>query len=511
MGKFVNREEELAQIDEAIEILQGDQQPLRTPIIEFCGIDGIGKTTLLQQVEEKCRTKQVLYERKNIGEITAQHLSVSVQKLLAKSKPVIMILDSFDAVSGKEAGDLEIELRNLIFSNEKICIVLASKRVHHLGKTRSIARKMKINLLKPLNRESCFSYLDIVGQGIAPDIRELIYDWTQGYPLAMDIMIEAMLENQMDLYAPKDQKKLIKIITDKVINQTLLVSLQSNPTRLLSFQKLLSVLSFPRSFNLFIMKNLITEYVPEYALKSSIAYITLPEEINRVVNVVSWDANRSGYYIDTSVRHLFLLKTRIENPEFYIAVNKFLMKMDKEFVISVPEPDNIHYLCEYLYHFAQIEAIGRNSEVLLDDLEKMVKKDSADQILCFYIEFWEDEDLRNALGDDEKKVMTFIRKSFIELYKKLPDGVERFRYLLSFLSRTPSGVLPDTASSALTTENHFLILEPAIRQIMEEENSEVYAKFYDALSEDHTLQEVLGQDFERVMLLFADSSLGEDR
>ena len=48
MNDFVNRETELALIDEAVEALLDKQRLLRTPIIEFYGVKGIGKTTLLE-------------------------------------------------------------------------------------------------------------------------------------------------------------------------------------------------------------------------------------------------------------------------------------------------------------------------------------------------------------------------------------------------------------------------------------------------------------------------------
>ncbi len=57
---FVNREKELRQISEAVETLQDEQRLLRTPIIEFSGVQGIGKTTLLDQVKVICDNKSLL-------------------------------------------------------------------------------------------------------------------------------------------------------------------------------------------------------------------------------------------------------------------------------------------------------------------------------------------------------------------------------------------------------------------------------------------------------------------
>jgi hypothetical protein len=509
MGTFVNREKELAQIDETIEALQGDHYPLQTPIIEFCGVDGIGKTTLLRQIEERCRAKKVICEKKDIRDISAEDLLESARKLLSQKEPVVIILDSFDTTSEKGLGQFELKLRDLIFASNKICIVLASKSAQRFDNTRSIARKLKIYPLKPLDRENSFFYLNDVGQHLSPELREMIYEWTQGYPLAMDIMVDAFLKKPIDVNNLQDKKDMITTIVDSVINDKLLSSIKLDPVKLAYFQDLLNVLSFPRSFNLVIMQNLIERFAPIHALKSSLAYITLPNKINQVADIISWEMQRSGYSIDASMRNIFLLKSKIEDPDLYISIHMYLMERNKQFAIEVPGEDRIRYLREFLYHFAKSGTIASRPEALEEELEVLVEKDPSDQFLRFYEEFWQDEDLRDALGLNAKKVITFIRKRFIELYKNIPEGIERFNYLLSFLSHTLPKVLPATSFSISTPERPFLILGPAIRQIIEEEDSAVYVKFYDVLSQDQTLKESLGQDFERILSLFTDSLSGD--
>ncbi len=510
MRKFVNREAELSLIDDAVRMLQDGQFLPGNAIVEFCGIHGIGKTTLLQQIEETCHTRQVLCERRDIGEISAQFLAESVQKLLAQEKPVVVILDSFDTGRGKELGEFELKLRDLIFQYNNLFIVLASKSAYRFDNTRSIAGELRIYPLKPLSREDSLSYLDDIGQEIPLDVRELIYMWTQGYPLAMNLMVDAVLTQHLDPRVPQDQKTLVAMITDKVINQNLLASILANSDGLDYFHKLLSILSIPRSFNLVIMQEMIEQYAPEYALESSLAYITQPKNINKVVDVINWDMRQSGYCIDVSVRNLFLLKLRIENQELYTEMNKYLAEMNKRFALEVPGSDSIRYLREYLYHFAKSGETAGSPETLLEELDQLVKKDSPDQFLRLYEEFWLDKDLRETLGSNARDVVTFLRKRFIELYNQLPEGTERIEYLLSFLSRTvPDAIKEKLSLTVPKREETFLILESAIRQIMQEETAEIYTKFYDILSHDQTLKKSLGKDFERVRLLFADSSSGE--
>src|SRR5437899_12239239 len=91
---FVNREKELRQINEAVETLQDEQRLLRTPIIEFSGVQGIGKTTLLQQVKAICDRKKLLCIMKNAEQITSHDFN-HVGSLVRK-EPVAVILNSLD-------------------------------------------------------------------------------------------------------------------------------------------------------------------------------------------------------------------------------------------------------------------------------------------------------------------------------------------------------------------------------------------------------------------------------
>jgi len=97
---FVNREEELALIDDAVSTLQR-RQLLRTPIIEFYGVQGIGKTMLLRRIEDQCSDRQLPYVRADLAqkEAVITSLVTNARTLLDNHQPVVMILDSLDATS----------------------------------------------------------------------------------------------------------------------------------------------------------------------------------------------------------------------------------------------------------------------------------------------------------------------------------------------------------------------------------------------------------------------------
>src|SRR5260221_41622 len=123
---FVNREKELRQVSEAVEILQDEQRLLRTPIIEFSGVQGIGKTTLLQQVKALCDSKSLSCIMEKAEQWTSDDFN-HVESLVGKG-PVAIILDSLDTVDNEHFQTIETRLSNLLESS-RLFVVVASKGV----------------------------------------------------------------------------------------------------------------------------------------------------------------------------------------------------------------------------------------------------------------------------------------------------------------------------------------------------------------------------------------------
>src|SRR2546428_6696716 len=126
MEDIANREEELSIIDEAVTTLLDRKRLLRTPIVEFYGIEGIGKTTLLTKVRDHYRNQEQLsYVWTDIKENPSYQFVQTAKTLLAKNKPVVVIVDSLDTASKDLLREIEESLSELVQSND-VFIVLAS-------------------------------------------------------------------------------------------------------------------------------------------------------------------------------------------------------------------------------------------------------------------------------------------------------------------------------------------------------------------------------------------------
>jgi len=429
MEPFVNRKNELQLIDVSFDALLGKKRLLPTPIIEVQGVRGIGKTSLLRQVEQRCHDMQLPHIWVDVGQspsnVTYEIISqvkkytqedevvlgqspVHATKILLKRGPVVMIFDSVDTADEEQLGMIETLLRDLI-GDEKLFVVLASKKALSFQQERSVARKLTTLSLRPLDRENCEFYLNHLGSPIEPEIRNLIFEWTRGYPLAMHVMAQA-INSGLDPRTQQGQKDILSLLTDQVINQNVLGKIK--PQERVRYFSALQLFSVPRRFNLVIMQDLIETFTPELKRESSLAYFSLPKEINEATDVLNWSMLRAGFCVDDTVRNLFLLLLRVEHPQRYFAIHNFLadtnQRLAKEFLGS----DRVRYIREYLYHTASNTSSTNlpNLPNLLTQSIQMILQEPPETFLQFLEEFLRDEELKEALGDQLVNIQSMIDK-----------------------------------------------------------------------------------------------------
>ena len=415
MDLFVNRATELELIDDSFSTLLDRKRLLRTPLIEVSGVGGIGKTSLLKQVEQRCHTIDIQYiwvdvsqnpsniERAIISQAKKytqeeaallERSPVQATKLLLQQGPVVMLFDSVEKANADQLNMIETLLRDLI-DDEQLFVVLASKKILAFQHERSVARKLTSLALKPLDREHCEFYLEQQEHLIEPEVRNIIFDWTRGYPLAMHVMVEAV-HSGLDPRNEEGQKALLSLLTEQVINQEVLANVK--PTERARYFSALQLLSVPRRFNLVLMQDLIENFAPELKKASSLAYFGLPKEINEATDVLNWSMLHAGFSVDGPIRHIFLLLLKMEQPSRYFAIHDFLIQANLRLAMEVPSgSDRARYLRESLYHIASNTSSALLAE-LLDQALQITLQEPPDTFLQFYEEFLQDEELKEALG-----------------------------------------------------------------------------------------------------------------
>ena len=469
MESFVDRETALKYINNAFETLQDKKRLLRNPIVDFYGIGGIGKTFLLKKVQQRCQDEQLrciwVDASKGISNVSHEVIRqmqqysiplpfgdsdtnslsdfISAVRILLKRGPVVILFDSIDTSDKAQLNWLETLLRDLSDDNN-LFVVLTSKRALSFENDRSLARKLTLFPLRPFDRPGCEAYLNTIGNQIETEIRDSIFLWTRGYPLALNVMVQAVTSG-LDPRKDEDQKEIITHLIDQVLHRSVLARVDLKERDW--YQTVLSLLSVPRHFNLVVMEDLIEKFTPELALANSLEYFGLPREINETTEVLDWSVTGIGFSVDTPVRAILSLKLRIEQSEIYYEAHRFLAQMNKKWAIEVSGADRMRYLREYLYHSAcskpysgsqranletntQTEAslltttpTGRESSEdtatlpqLFANMLQQITERPPEFLQQFASEFSQDEELREVLGENFEALSSLIDSNY------LPEG-----------------------------------------------------------------------------------------
>jgi len=414
-----------------------------------------------------------------------------------------MILDSVDATNEALLKRITVTLRAVI-NDKKLFVVLASKRGLLFDSERSLSRKLTSFQLKPLDHKSCEDYLDLIEPPLTPEIKTSILDWTRGYPLAMEVMLTAITEQKLDPAKPEDQKALVDLIIERVIDQKVFAKLA--PSERDKYKEALTVLSVPRHFNLMIMQELIERFAPDLRRGSSLAYMKLPRSIQNDTDILSWDMFRGGFAVDAPIRNIFLLKMRLEQPELYAGLHQFLAQQNKRLAEEVTGSDRTRYLCEYLYHSAYVkseqEFIQPLEHTLLAIFE--IPFEALESFEAFeqsFEELLQDNEFREALGKQTPTIQSLIYQHLAEMNRRearKTSGEEHFYHLRNFFVY----IVKDPGVTDMRS-----VWIPAIRAVMAEEPSGHMTQFAAELLNSDRLKETLGNHFDLLAELLRQISL----
>src|SRR2546429_1896710 len=188
MDSFINRQPELRLIEDAFGDLLNKDTFLRTPIIDFYGVEGIGKTSILKKVVQTCDKNKIRYiwadasknvpdffheiihqagqhgeslSKQNEGKDLLRQSITVTQKLLGRG-PLVMLLDAVDTTNDTKVEPIETMLSDLIMNN-KLFVGLTSRRSVSFVHRREAARKLTTLPLLPLDRDSSEEYLNSIG------------------------------------------------------------------------------------------------------------------------------------------------------------------------------------------------------------------------------------------------------------------------------------------------------------------------------------------------------------
>jgi len=526
MSVFVNRNDELERIQKAFSTLLSQDNLPDTRIIDFYGVEGIGKTSILQQVEQKCYEYSVPFIKTNANQPPTRLLEEIIQKAneqqtgtydahlfsqdedkdlnertidavrnlqsLLHGRPLVILLDAVDANDESQVTLLEAILDDVIAkSSGKLFVVLTSRRSIAFEHRYSVARRLEQVALLPLDKAGSQQYIDSQGYPMTPEEREMIYEWTRGYLLAIKVMIDAITQEGIKPSTEQGKQVLLTKLVERVIDHTILAQVEVSERDW--FHRVLSLLSVPRRFNLIIMQNLIEHFEPELKLADSLAYIVLPKRIFQATGVMDWDSGKAGFAIDAPIRNIFLLQLRMQKPEQYFTINSFLADINRRTALKVSGTDRARYLLEYIYHSVHSAdmSLDQLSKLLQDVVQYIVQEveTSPENVIQFQKNFEQDDELKELLGRHSD---SFLAPLYREISQRMYNNAlseeeeeKRLRYFQAFFDYT----LLNPGTKDLRN-----VLEENLGRLIENERPDLIKRFYARLEKDKLFKETLGAD-----------------
>jgi hypothetical protein len=236
-----------------------------------------------------------------------------------------------------------------------------------------------------------------------------------------------------------------------------------------------------------LMQDLIEHFESEKLKRqSNLAYMGLPKKINQETNVLNWSVMRAGYAVEGPIRTIFLLKNRIEQPERYLAIHRFLAERNKQFAEEVPGSDRLRYLCEYLYHSAQTEQPQGLAEIIKETIGRIIREPLA-LFQQFFEEFRQDQNLQETLGEQTELVYSLLYRHLAQEHlssARATDGSEHIQNLRDFFFY----LIQDPKISDLQTQ-----LSQNVEEIVSEEPVHQRARLAEELLRDEKFVASLGE------------------
>jgi hypothetical protein len=406
---FVGRREEIHIIEEILSTIKGGGQAFQC-IVNFHGVIGIGKTTLLGHVCQTIAPKQgapaamidfanPAFQRPPEGGVAllqalVQQLSEesgiapagfyqavgSFQEFLGSAPPpgepdtwwerpakdvadafvvyatqllqrgpLALLFDTTEMADAVVLEWLETEVFNPLIRPGKVLIVVAGRSVVR-WKRFEVRRRVRLHRLQPFDEESTREQLPQYTK-LAGNIVRLTF----GHPLGnVTVSRElALLADRAPLDArtfESHRERLMAELMEELIEKQIMAGVAPD------LRRAFRVIAVLRQFDVNTLRYLLGSFLKEdYADRSGVYYLNM---VGRMVetSLVEWDKNRKGYALDYTVRRMLALNLQLTNPSEYVSINEAAVTLYEGWIEQIPD-NRSGFIVEELYHRANVLAV----------------------------------------------------------------------------------------------------------------------------------------------------------
>jgi hypothetical protein len=398
---FVNRDDELLEIDKKVEQLQaGGTVP--DPIVNFWGVGGIGKTWLLQHLyhryryqaepsiglpslkrstfallytfSDEPRTTSLTQAVKELGAQALSQLPSSVSnedhallvrasetgnveallRSLAKLSTrfvLLLLLDAADTVPASVWEELETQLIEPVVLGGNALVIVAGRRQVPRWRRFEVRRRVmepEKSHLRAFDRQAVINQINKLDYRIPID---LLLPYTAGNPL----LVEAIAWH-IRAWTPQDKKPdqaslnqhrgdLLQILS--AYEQQLLEHVPSD------LKPVLYAVSPLRFYRLESLRFMLTKQSPEAGSRSEFYYLNTLRALDREIEVVWWDRECRAYATSETVRKVINRRWLLEDGKNYTARHGSALEMYWDWASDYAEASEDSIL-EIWFHLASV-------------------------------------------------------------------------------------------------------------------------------------------------------------
>jgi hypothetical protein len=452
---FVNRQDEVEKITDKIRLLQAEQ-PVSQSVINYWGIEGIGKSWLLNFLKDKFSysrniiynkipTFAVLYNFRDMDagdglsrfarDVSSQVLEQLKSVLPSEAKPrlesanksgnlevlsdsilvltknftPLILLDHADNVPAGTWDEIEKTLFEPIVTTGRVLIVVAGRRQMPRWKRFEVRRRLMEahnSQIKPFDKQGVIRQVE---KRHVPISADLLYPYTAGNPHIVDAFVQNIQEWTKDSEKVRIDKNWIE--ENKKSFLDVLQLSESELTRGVAGrlrQPLFAVVPL-RFFRLEAMRHMLIGQNAKFKSEPEGYFLQLVRSLDQETEIVWWEREKRAYVTSEVVRKLINRSKYLEAPRDYEASHKQAFEMYQQWADDSPKTSD-EFIIEMLFHHASICEVKNDAGCLRSEV---------DTILNF---------ARANLSVERRDTLHKLIKDDIELLDLFPD--EERAYLL---------------------------------------------------------------------------------
>ncbi|NTV62052.1 MAG: hypothetical protein HGA65_00750, partial [Oscillochloris sp.] len=181
--------------------------------------------------------------------------------------------------------------------------------------------------------------------GCAPELQSQIYAFTQGHPLANEMVYDVLQQHLLGALHPRqvlaEQRTRIAERIISAIYSRVLGGVSSE------LAQIFGVIALFREFDIHTLRTVLPTFEPAFVHRSDSALLLSLKQLLDT-RLVTWSDERRAYQIDPTIRQIFSYALRWSHTERYLDIRDAAITYYRQLIQDVPGNRNV-YIVEYYY------------------------------------------------------------------------------------------------------------------------------------------------------------------